>query len=205
MYIPKQFLMEDKAELLAFMRRFSFATIITSNNNYPTASQLPFVIIEEGDKIILLAHFAKANPQWIDLGKSTCLILFSEPHAYISPSHYDKLENVPTWNYISIHVYGEASLIEDKLESLKVLETTIETFEREYITQWNSLPADYRDRLLTGIIPFKIVVTEIQGKKKLSQNKSVVEQKRIIDKFSDGNPNEKEIAEYMKTNLTKEL
>jgi transcriptional regulator len=192
--------MEDKAEFVEFMNKFSFATIITSNNNIPTASQLPFVIQEKENQVILLSHFAKANEQWKYLTENQCLVLFSEPHAYVSPSHYEKVQNVPTWNYISVQAYGNASIIEGKNESLEVLELMIRTFEESYKAQWDSLPADYKERMLNGIVPFKISVTNLQGKKKISQNRSAIEQERLIMAFSKGNGNEQEIAKYMRKN-----
>ncbi|MBK8473954.1 MAG: FMN-binding negative transcriptional regulator [Sphingobacteriales bacterium] len=94
-----------------------------------------------------------------------------EPHAYISPQLYESPINVPTWNYIAVHAYGKAQLIADEIAATALLEQTINYYEAQYMVQWNSLPQDYKDRLLKGIVAFEIVVTELQGKQKLSQNK----------------------------------
>ena len=107
MYIPKINLAPDEAEVIQFMQRFSFATIITAKNNYPIATHLPFLVQKKEDKIILQSHFALANSQWKEIEKDEILVIFSEPHAYISASNYDTKENVPTWNYISVHAYGK--------------------------------------------------------------------------------------------------
>src|ERR1035441_6463095 len=105
MYIPSSNLMSDKAEIIEFMKRYSFATIITSKNDNPIATHLPFTITLIEDKVILTSHFANDNEQWKDIEECNILVIFSEPHAYISPSNYDKEQNVPTWNYLTVHCY----------------------------------------------------------------------------------------------------
>src|SRR4051812_37753472 len=101
MYIPKINLIGDQEEILGFMRQFSFATIVTAKDNLPVATHLPFIVSVDGDQVTLTAHFAKANNQWADIENNQVLVIFTEPHAYISPKNYDKELNVPTWNYLS--------------------------------------------------------------------------------------------------------
>jgi len=113
MYIPKFNLTTDQHEMVAFMKKFSFATIITAKNGIPLATHLPFSITTREEQIILTSHFAKANNQWQDIENNSVLVIFSEPHAYISTNNYEIALNVPTWNYISIHAYGEGKLITD--------------------------------------------------------------------------------------------
>jgi len=201
MYIPSSNLMNDRTEIVEFMKRFSFATIITAKDGLPIASHLPFLVtIKDGD-IVLTSHFAKANGQWRDIENNMVLVIFSEPHAYISPKHYDRELNVPTWNYISVHAYGQATLIRETDKVIALLERTIDNYETSYKQQWNSLPGDYKTGLIKGIVAFDIVVTDLQGKKKLSQNKTENEQQKIINALSKSDDtNEKAIADYMKTN-----
>src|SRR4051812_9022014 len=202
MYIPNLNLMTDKTEIVDFMQRFSFATIITVRDNYPIATHLPFVVTLRDDNIILTSHFAKANDQWKDIQNNKALVIFSEPHAYISPKHYDKELNVPTWNYIAVHAYGQATLITERNKVLNILENTIENYDNSYRQQWDNLPGDYKSGMIKGIVAFEIVVTDIQGKKKLSQNKTVNEQARIINTLSGSKySNERMIADYMKLNV----
>jgi transcriptional regulator len=202
MYIPNLNLMTDKAELVAFMQRFSFATIITAKDNYPVATHLPFIITLRDDNILLAAHFAKANEQWKDIQNNTVLVIFSEPHAYISPKNYDKELNVPTWNYIAVHAYGQATLVTEQNKVLDILENTIEYYDHSYKQQWDNLPGDYKSGMIKGIVAFEMVVTDIQGKKKLSQNKTINEQQRIINSLSNSmDSNERIIADYMKMNV----
>jgi transcriptional regulator len=204
MYIPATNQFTDEAEILEFMRRFSFATLITAKDNFPTATHLPFIVRRETGHITLTAHFAKANDHWKDIENHTALIIFSEPHAYISPKHYDKLQNVPTWNYVSVHAYGEGKIISDMEEVRNVLERTIDTYDPSYKGQWHDLPEDYRRNMSKGIVAFKIVVKDIQAKKKLSQNKSDHEQQTIVTALAKSDQtHEQLIAHYMEQLLAK--
>lgn len=198
MYIPKSNLLADKNEAIDFIKKFSFGIIVTSIENIPTATHLPFLVELRNDKIILTSHFAHANGQWKDIEGNKVLTIFSEPHAYISPRNYEKELNVPTWNYISIHAYGKGKLITNFNKIIEVLEKTILNYEESYKTQWDSLPNDYKERMSKGIVAFEIEVDDLQAKKKLSQNKSEIEQKNIINSLSKShNTNEKLIADYM--------
>lgn len=199
MYIPKQFLVTDKAEKIAFMKQYSFATIVTAENNFPTATHLPFVICETENALVLKSHFARANPQWKEIATNQCLVIFSEPHAYISPKHYDSELNVPTWNYISVHAYGNGKIISDSESSAEIIRSMIEYFDPQWLKNWQKMPQDYRQRMMNGIVLFEIEITELQGKKKLSQNKTAAEQNNIAEALSEsGNKSAAEMAAYMK-------
>ena len=199
MYIPKHYLTENEDEIIMFMQEYSFATIISLTNDKPYGTHLPFVIEKREDKIILTSHFAKANDQWKNIETKTVLVIFSEPHAYISPRYYEKQQNVPTWNYMSVHAYGQSKIITDQKFSFEILEKMIATYDPEYKNQWDSLPQGYKTGMLNGIVPFEITVTELQGKKKLSQNKTANERQNIIQAFEKGtNSNEQIIAKLMK-------
>ena len=198
MYIPKANEMNDTHEIVNFMKRFGFATIISVQDNIPVATHLPFTVTEKDDEIKLYSHFAKANSQWKNIEANKVLIIFSEPHAYISPNNYDQFLSVPTWNYIAVHVYGKVKIIEEQNNVLNIVETAIDNYETSYKNQWNQLPQEFKEKMLKGIVAFEINITEIQAKKKLSQNKTKQEQERIIDTLSKSfNSNEKLIAEYM--------
>ena len=180
------------------MRRYSFAVIVTDINGVPEATHLPFFVKEENDKLILQSHFAKANPHSKQVFDKTSLVIFTEPHAYISPRHYEKVESVPTWNYIAIHAYGKATLLDSTEQKAELLKHTIETFEAGYYQQWQNLPDDYKLKMMNGIIAFEIEVTDLQAKQKLSQNRSEKEKENIINSLNkSSDTNEKEIAAYM--------
>ncbi len=199
MYVPKLNAMTDEEEILNFMQAYSFATIITVKNNFQTATHLPFSIHKRDNKVILTSHFAKANPQWQEITENKVLVIFNEPHAYISPKHYDKELNVPTWNYLAVHAYGQGKIISEKAKAMEVLENMITTYEADYLKQWNNLPDDFKFKMLQGIVAFEIEVSELQAKKKLSQNKTENEKQRIIAALEKSNHStEREIGHYMK-------
>ncbi len=109
------------------------------------------------------------------------LVIFQEPHAYISPSLYNKTLNVPTWNYVAVHVYGNVQLIEDPATVFPLLEKMIQAYEPAYQQQWAQLPQHYKEAMARGIVAFEVRATQVQGKEKLSQNKSLEERQRIAE------------------------
>jgi len=131
-------------------------------------------------------HMARANRQWRDLPtRAEVLAIFHGPHAYISPSNYDAHENVPTWNYGAVHVYGRATTYIETEQLLAMLHDLIPTFESAYAQQWESLGEAYRHRMLSHIVGFEIAVSKVEAKFKLSQNRTRDEQQRIIDSLWD--------------------
>lgn len=191
--------MEDEAEKIAFLKQYSFATIITVAEGRPIATHLPFTVAERGGKLLLLSHFAKANKQTKYIAGQESLVIFSEPHAYISPIHYDKHESVPTWDYIAVHAYGKARILESDLEKLALLEQTIDYYEKAYRMQWNALSEKYKTGTMQGIVAFELEVTALQGQKKLSQNKSAEERRRIVQQLEQSdNGVERDLAMHIK-------
>nr|PZN25876.1 MAG: negative transcriptional regulator, PaiB family protein [Chloroflexota bacterium] len=184
MYIPRAYREEDRDTLLAFMRAHSFITLVSILDGVPVASHVPVAVRVEGAAITLVGHLAKANPQHAAFGRGESLAIFSGPHAYISPSLYDKRESVPTWNYIAVHAYGvprpvevmaERAALEDGLRQL------IATYEAAYQAQWDSLPAKFREGMLGGIVGFEMEVTRLEGKYKLSQNRHRADRERVAE------------------------
>lgn len=181
------------------MKQYSFATIISSVNARPVATHLPFTMDDSSGKLLLLSHFAKANPQAAAVAGQVSLVIFSEPHAYISPTHYDKNESVPTWDYIAVHAYGTARLLEEDAQKLALLERTIDYYEKSYRAQWDSLSDKFKTGMIQGIVAFELEVTELQGQHKLSQNKTNEERRRIITQLEQSNSGtERDLALYIK-------
>ncbi len=198
MYIPSFNKFEDSYEVIAFMKRYSFSTIVSVKDGLPVATHLPFLVEEIDGKIILKSHFAKANPQGHDSIGTKVLVIFTEPHAYISPKNYEKTESVPTWNYLAVHAYGTCVSLESEDDKAALLKATINNFDTNYLHQWDSLPDDYKKKMMKGIVAFEIVVDDLQAKAKLSQNRSEVEQANIIASLTQSPDTvEKEIAAYM--------
>jgi transcriptional regulator len=197
MYIPSFNKFDDYEQVLAFMRKYSFGTIISVENNVPVATHLPFLIDERDGNLYILSHFAKANPQASSISGEV-LVIFTEPHAYISPKNYEKETNVPTWNYIAVHAYGKARLMESEQEHMDLLERTISYYDADYKKQWDGLPDKFKSGMIKGITGFEILVTDLQAKSKLSQNRIEIEREHIISSLSKSHhTHESDIAKYM--------
>ncbi|WHY03318.1 FMN-binding negative transcriptional regulator [Neobacillus sp. DY30] len=203
MYIPKYFKVKNVDEIWDFVQKNSFATIVTTEKGKPIATHLPLRLNKKGDEYYITGHLAYGNPQWRTF--ETCeevLVMFQGPHAYISSSWYGH-EEVPTWNYQAVHIYGKASILE-KDELIGELTIMLEKYEknRENPVLWNKLSPDLLESELKGIVGFKIKVGDIQAAYKLSQNRNETDYMNIIDKLkSEGNPNSIQMAELMKKRL----
>ncbi len=179
MYVPEQFRDDDTTNLVGFMRRHDFATLVSNHDGMPLATHLPLLVTHVGDAITLHGHVARANPQWRSLASQDVLAVFTGPHAYVSPSLYERRESVPTWNYLAVHAYGTVRLVEGVDEVTGMLDALIERHEHAYRAQWDDLPEAYRGRMMDGLVGFEMTVMRLHGAAKLSQNKSRAEQRRI--------------------------
>jgi transcriptional regulator len=184
-YIPEFNRQEDRATILAFMRANPFAILVSNVDGIPFATHLPLLIEEAGDQIVVQGHMAKANAHWKSMKETEeSLIIFHGPHAYISPSLYESRESVPTWNYATVHVYGEPTLFTDEESLRAMLHRMIETFESSYMAQWSELGEQYQSRMMKHIVGFNIKVKRIEGKFKLSQNRTKREQAQVIQSLN---------------------
>ncbi len=200
MYVPSINTMTDEAEQIAFMTRYNFATIVTICKDIPIATHLPFLVKVQDGKVILEAHFAKNNNQWERVVERENLVIFSQPHAYVSPKHYEKELNVPTWNYLSVHAYGAARILTDANEIAEHLDDLVLYHDEDYKIKWDKFPPEYKSNLTKGIVAFEINANKLEGKKKLSQNKSKQERDSIIGELQNSNDkNERDLATYMQT------
>lgn len=201
MYIPSYFKQENKEVLIRYMREFPFAILVSSENNKPWATHVPFVVEETDEGIELFTHISAANPQSNHFNLNQVLVVFREPHAYISPSLYNHQKNVPTWNYVAVHAYGIPEKITDRSQLLELQKKMIQMLEPSYMEQFNNLPINYLDDLLNGIVGIKIAVKELFGKEKLSQNKMPEERKRIAEQLSNATSTHiQSLGEIMKKN-----
>jgi transcriptional regulator len=136
---------------------------------------------DKEEKMFLRGHVAKANPHWRYLEQQPqCLTIFHGAHSYISPTNYSARESVPTWNYGAVHLYGNARVFSSPEDLHRVLHELIGTFDPAYALQWATLNEAYRERMLRQIVGFEIEVTKIEGKFKLSQNRTREDQANVI-------------------------
>ena len=187
MYVPKLNQMEDRAALLGYMRTYSFAALASAGPAGLMATHLPFVVEEHEGRITLLAHMAKANPQWRDFAAGAdAMAIFMQPHAYVSPRFYDSRQNVPTWNYVAVHAYGRPVLIEERAAKIELQKKLIRQVDAAYLDQMDQLPQSYLDAKLAAIVSFSLEVTRIDARYKLSQDKSPAERERIARALESG-------------------
>ena len=201
MYIPPPFRIEKRDELHAFIRENSFATLITmEENGAPFATHLPFLLdAGVGETGILRAHMARANPQWqhFQAGREA-LVVFQGPHAYISPSWYEAQPAVPTWNYAAVHAYGTPSLLDASgLKSL--LYATVALYEGVGAESWQfEMGPEYVEQMMRGIVGFEIPITRLEGKLKMSQNRSETDRRQVREALhASGRASDAEVAARM--------
>lgn len=199
MYTPPHHRQDDPAALSSFMRAFPFAALVTNGEGGLIATHIPLVLTESCDSLILLGHMAKANSQWRHLAAGAeVMAIFSEPHAYVSPSSYDPGRWVPTWNYLAVHAYGRPSIVEAREAKLAVLTAAVRVTEPAYEADFNAFPGDLLDAKLKGIVAFEILVTRVEGRWKLSQDRKPHERERIsLALRLSGDPSAARLAEYM--------
>lgn len=185
MYIPPSFREERLDVLHDVIRKHSFGTLVSQHDGTLIASHLPFLLRPDAETPgVLLGHMARANPQWRDFHSGTeVLALFQGPHGYISPSWYEMRETVPTWNYEVVHAYGVATVIEDPTAVRAMLDATVAVYEAALPEPWstNRVSGDLVDKLQRAIVGFEIRITRLEGKRKLSQNRSEADQHGVLE------------------------
>jgi len=197
MYIPERFREDDKTILQAFIREHSFGVLVTQGEDAPCATHLPFLYdAGRGDYGTVQAHMARANPQWHAFASQReALVIFSGPHAYISPSWYDVALSVPTWNYAAVHAYGIPRIIDDSQLLYTQLKTLIETHEAQFEQPWPfELPEDYIQKMMRGVVGFTLEITRLEGKFKMSQNRTPAEREKVMAALQDEH---RDVAEIM--------
>jgi transcriptional regulator len=183
MYTPASFRMTERAELLAFMRAHSFATLVSWLPTGPIATHLPVVIEERESGIAITGHVARQNPHAAAFdGLATSLVIFTGPHAYVPAALYESAENVPTWNYIAVHATGVARTIAMHAERAamdQAMHDMVETYDPAYHAQYAGLSDRFREGMLSGIVVFSLAVSTLEGKAKLSQNRNPHDQAAV--------------------------
>lgn len=203
MYIPKYFKIDDEKVIYDFIEKYGFATLFSQHQGEPCATHLPLMLKESENA--LYGHFARPNEQWKDAENQQVLAVFQGPHCYISPTWYETTKAVPTWNYVSIHLYGKMEIIEDRdviFNSLNDLVNKYESPDSAY--NLNNVDPSYIEAMNKGIVPFKIKITKIDAKAKLSQNHPVERQELIINNLEKtSNQDNLQVAALMRENLQK--
>jgi len=203
MYLPPQFKSPDLADAVELMRRNSFATLISNDDEgLPYLTHLPLHLrtAEQGDAasgMRLLGHVAKANPHWRFLrDRDAAVVSFLGPHAYMSPRVYPDQMRVPTWNYLAVECRVQAKVIEDDAAKDQLLSRLIDDYDPAYLAQWRSLDGEYRRRMLAGIVGFELAVIDYQCKLKLNQHRPE-SFAALRASYAGGTDNDRELLNWM--------
>ncbi|AFD05736.1 FMN-binding negative transcriptional regulator [Solitalea canadensis] len=201
MHTPKNYRNENIDEIHDFIKHNSFGILINQVDGKPWATHIPLVLDknEEGSSV-LVGHISRANPQWKEFqNNEQVMVIFSGPHTYISPSWYDH-ENVPTWNYLAVHVYGTIKIMEG--ESLyNALAKLVDKYEvhSERPVSVHTMSQEMVRKEMKGVVGFEISMDEVQATYKLSQNRDKHNHTLIIEELEKkGEANATEIANEMR-------
>jgi transcriptional regulator len=190
MYIPTPF-REDRLDVLHdVIRQYSFATLVSYGATGPIATHLPLLLDPtRGARGTLIGHVARENPHWQvfrDAPEGETLAIFQGPHAYISPTWYATPYAVPTWNYVAVHAYGRPTPIEDEAAVYQIVAETVRVYESQFAYRWDlDAYRDYAQKLLKNIVGFEFEITRLEGKRKLNQNRSQVDQRGVVAGLSE--------------------
>jgi transcriptional regulator len=183
-YQPPLFVARDASATSRVIGDYPFATLITARAPEPQISHLPLLLHGiPGPGAELVGHMARANPHWHQFAEGPTLAVFQGPHEYVSPSWYAEPEKaVPTWNYAIVHVHGRMELTEDHESTLALLHEMVERFESARAAPWHlQLTGQALEAMVRAIVAFRMVIERVDTKLKLSQNRSVIDRRRVIE------------------------
>jgi transcriptional regulator len=200
MYIPAHFAVDELPTLHEFIDRHPFGLLISQHDGAPFATHLPFLF---DPPALLLGHVARQNPQWRQLGGQEVLCVFNGPHAYVSPTWYRSEKIVPTWNYVAVHVYGRARLVEDPDSIVALVAKLTDRFERDMPVPWAfDANEPFVRKMATQIVGFAVEIERIEGKWKLNQNHPAERRRGVVAALREqGYEDAREIAELMERAL----
>lgn len=198
MYPPKLYREEDRTKIIQFLKQNNFPTIISHDGEKIIATHSVVEVVEKQDgSLTIYAHISRANPQWKSFGEQEVLLIFQGAHAYISPRWYNHI-NVPTWNYMMVHVYGKVRMIEGQ-ELYELLSRLVSKHEVNTGYSLENLPQDFVQKEIKGVTGFAVDVTRIDARYKLSQNRDDESYENVIHELEkQGDENSLLVAEEMK-------
>ncbi len=183
MYTPEHFRLDDSQGLQAVIADYPFATMITPGPKSLEISHLPLLVVaQDGGLGCLQGHLARANPHWRSFAAgSPTSVVFQGPHGYVSPSWYQSAPAVPTWNYVAVHAHGHPIPVENREQAQSMLAAQVDHFEAALADPWRLEGAeDFVSRMIDGIVVFEMPIERLEGKIKLSQNRSAEDRSGVI-------------------------
>ncbi len=206
MYIPRANEEKRVPVLQQLMRAEPLAALVTMRSGGLFATHLPMVLEADEDGLgTLRGHVARANRQWRDFDASVdALAIFAGPQHYITPSWYpSKLEDgrdVPTWNYVVVHAYGPLRVVQDSEWLLRHLQQLTDQSEAGRAVPWkvSDAPPDYIRQLVNGIVGFELPIKRLEGKWKVSQNRTGADRRGVIEGLAElGTPEGDEMSKLV--------
>jgi len=184
MYLPPAFREDDLATLHALMSEVRLANLVTSTADGLIATPLPLYLVpDEGPQGTLYGHLARANPQARLPALGEAMVIFSGPEAYVSPGYYPSKQEtgkvVPTWNYIAVHAYGAPEFFDDADRLIAVVTRLTDRHEADRAAPWSvaDAPEAFVRAQVKGIVGLRLPITRLDGKLKLSQNKTAADRR----------------------------
>jgi transcriptional regulator len=180
MYVPGHFAADDTPFCHGVIESHPFAPIATATaSGELIVSHLPFLLdAERGPHGTLIAHVARGNDHAGALVGAESLVVFAGPHAYVSPTWYETHPAVPTWNYVAVHAYVSARIL-GEAETRVYLTRLAHRFEGPTGWRFETQPEDFQAKMVKGIVAFDLPIARLQGKAKLSQNRSATDIARV--------------------------
>ncbi|HSH07613.1 MAG TPA: FMN-binding negative transcriptional regulator [Burkholderiales bacterium] len=199
MYTPPYNRVENRAEIVAMMRAHNFCLLVTGAGGELHGTHLPCLVDERDGQLVVELHMAKANPQWQQFFDDEVLLVFSGPHAYISPRWYEGGPAVPTWNYAAVHAYGTVTMLDARDVKHAAQRRLVAAHDPEWSDAFDRLSRDYVDGMLSNIVSFEVAVTRIDARWKLSQNRGRRDQERVIENLErNGTAGDQALAALMR-------
>jgi len=204
MFTPRPFHETDQDRLHDLIDAHSFGILVAHTpQSGPEISHLPFLLDRDaGQHGSLRVHVARANPLWRAAQEGRVVAIFSGPDAYVSPRWYERpLEQVPTWNYAVVHAHGRASDPMPPAELRKLVEDLAARHEAGAPSPWrlSDLDPPFIDDLLDRIVGFTITIDHLEGKFKLSQNRSTTDRLRVLEALAERRtPADTELVDLMR-------
>lgn len=200
MYSLPYFKENDAAEVLRFMHEHPFVMLCGSDSSgKPVVTQVPVLLKENGDELTIEGHIMRnTDHHKAFAGNAQALAVFTGAHSYVSASWYSNPNQASTWNYVSVHARGVLSFLEEE-ELRRILHETTSRYEagRESPASYHNLKPEYIDKLINGIIGFRIKVQQIENVFKLSQNRDEQSFHHIKGKLTEQGGDAAEIAKHM--------
>lgn len=204
MYMPPAFNDQDRDSLHATIRAARLANLVTATSEGPQVTPLPLLLDpDEGEHGTLYGHLARGNPQWRMPVLGEAVAVFMGPDAYITPSWYETKRDtgkvVPTWNYVTVHAHGPAEFFDDAERLLAAVTRLTRLHEGERASPWevSDAPADYIAAQLRGIVGLRMPITRIEGKRKMSQNRSEADRRGVAAGLAASSRPEEQLAARM--------